>query len=312
VLVSESDFEEDMAMNRWYGIFLTLTAAGLLVSGGLATAQERAPGDRNAELAEARERLAEAASEVARLSSELTGPMVEMFTRRLGGAPRAMLGLNIENAEGGVLVRAVSPAGPAAAAGVEAGDLIVSIDGLMLATDGGRQPASVLLDRLGEVEPGAIVALVVRRDGGERGFEVETATSDVLVFSGGMVAPGARAGDRQMLIQPFERMERLGALQRLGPAGTWRGIELVALTPGLGAYFGTEQGLLVVRAPADHPLGLRDGDVILDIGGRTPTSPEHAMRILASYSPGETLRVGIMRERRRSVLEFELPATARR
>jgi hypothetical protein len=299
-------------MNRCHGFLLALAAAGLLAAAGSASAQPRAPGgDPSAELAEARERLAEAAREVARLSSELAAPMVQTFTRRLGGAPRAMLGLNIENADGGVLVRAVSPGGPAATAGVEAGDLIVSIDGLMLATEGGRPPASVLLDRLEGVEPGSIVALMVRRGGDERGFEVETAADPVAVFSGGMITPGARAGDRSFPAA-LERLERLGQWQRIGPAGTWRGLELVALTPGLGSYFGTEQGLLVVRAPADHPLGLRDGDVILDIGGRAPSSPEHAMRILTSFEPGETLRVAIMRERRRSTLEFEVPATARR
>jgi S1-C subfamily serine protease len=312
-------------MNRCNALLLALAAFGLLVIAGPAVAQEptqggAAGGDRNSELAEARERLAEAAREVARLSSEIASPMIQMFAGRVGAAPRTMLGLTIENAEGGVLVRAVSPGGPAALAGVQSGDLIVSIDGLMLATEGGREPTAVLLSRLEDMEPGSIVALIVRRNGAEQGFEVETVASDAVLFGRGRVASGGRGSDGPVLIQPLdpfrgpalERLERLGTWQRLGPAGAWRGLELVALTPGLGSYFGTEQGLLVVRAPADHPLGLRDGDVILDIGGRAPTSPEHAMRILTSFEPGETLRVAIMRERRRSTLEFEVPATARR
>jgi S1-C subfamily serine protease len=94
--------------------------------------------------------------------------------------------------------------------------------------------------------------------------------------------------------------------------GPFHELELVALTPGLGAYFGTQEGLLVVRAPNDAALELIDGDVILDIGGRTPTSPEHAMRILRSFEPGETLRLQIMRSQRRETLEFELPQRGRR
>jgi type II secretory pathway component PulC len=57
-------------------------------------------------------------------------------------------------------------------------------------------------------------------------------------------------------------------------------------------------------------LRLQDGDVILDIGGREPTTPEHAMRILASFQPGETLKIAVMRKQRRETLEFKLPDEA--
>src|SRR5690606_24898676 len=87
----------------------------------------------------------------------------------------------------------------------------------------------------------------------------------------------------------------------------WDTMQLVTLTPQLGQYFGTESGILVLRAPADESLGLRDGDVILDIGGRVPTSPEHTMRILDSFVPGETLTLGIMRNGRRETREIVLP-----
>src|SRR2546430_13415861 len=39
-------------------------------------------------------------------------------------------------------------------------------------------------------------------------------------------------------------------------------LELATLTPRLGSYFGSEKGVLVVRAPADGALKLEDGDVI--------------------------------------------------
>jgi S1-C subfamily serine protease len=75
-------------------------------------------------------------------------------------------------------------------------------------------------------------------------------------------------------------------------------------------YFGTSEGLLVVHAPDNDALGLKDGDVILDIGGRKPTTPEHAMKILASFEPSETLRVAIMRHQKRQKLEYTLPDSA--
>ena len=50
-----------------------------------------------------------------------------------------------------------------------------------------------------------------------------------------------------------------------------------------------------------------DGDVILDIGGREPNSPEHALRILASFESGESLELAIMRNQDRQTLEVEFP-----
>jgi S1-C subfamily serine protease len=84
-------------------------------------------------------------------------------------------------------------------------------------------------------------------------------------------------------------------------------MELVPLTEELGSYFGTDDGLLVIRAPNNDDLDLRDGDVILAIGGREPTSPEHAMRILTSFVPGETLEFSIMRRERRQSIQYAIP-----
>jgi len=85
-------------------------------------------------------------------------------------------------------------------------------------------------------------------------------------------------------------------------------MQLVMLTSGLGSYFGTTKGLLVLRAPEDAALQLKDGDVILDIGGREPTSPEHAMKILGSFQKGEPLKITIMRNKSKQTLDVKLPA----
>jgi hypothetical protein len=86
-------------------------------------------------------------------------------------------------------------------------------------------------------------------------------------------------------------------------------MELVELSPGLGRYFGTDSGLLVVRAPSDPALKLEDGDVIRRIGGREPGSVSHAMRILRSYEEGEALELEIMREQRSRRLDVQIPAS---
>jgi S1-C subfamily serine protease len=84
-------------------------------------------------------------------------------------------------------------------------------------------------------------------------------------------------------------------------------MQLMTLSPGLGRYFGTDKGVLVVRAPTRSDFKLQDGDVILSIDGREPTSGAHATRILASYQAGEKVMLHVMRERKPLSLEVTLP-----
>jgi hypothetical protein len=90
--------------------------------------------------------------------------------------------------------------------------------------------------------------------------------------------------------------------------GAWGSMELVELNEGLGKYFGTDSGLLVVSAPKLETLELQDGDVIQTIDGREPTDVRHAMRILNSYESGESLKLGIMRDKKKRTLKIEVPA----
>ena len=89
--------------------------------------------------------------------------------------------------------------------------------------------------------------------------------------------------------------------------GGWGDMELVELSERLGRYFGTDKGLLVVKAPDNEAFKLQDGDVIRGIDGREPTSVRHAMRILGSYQAGESLRIEIMRDKRQHTLAIDMP-----
>ena len=75
----------------------------------------------------------------------------------------------------------------------------------------------------------------------------------------------------------------------------WLDMEMASLNPELEDYFGVDQGVLVFRGPGDDSLPLRGGDVIVAIDGRVVTSPTHAMRILKSYQPDETMVLEIVR-----------------
>jgi S1-C subfamily serine protease len=248
------------------------------------------------ELARAREQLSESAAEIARLSAQMTQPVLRdvMSNVRYITGGRAVLGLSIEDTELGVLVSGVTPNGPAAEAGVTVGDTIVAINDVELGRGRAQSPSAALYGEVGNVVPGDEVKLRVLRGGDYRDLVVEAGENQPwrsFVFDGGRVSwPGEWVSFRQ--------------------SRAWSDMELVTLTPALGDYFGVEEGLLVVRAGRAAELGFRDGDVILDLAGREPQSPEHALRIMASFEPGESLQAAIMRQRRREALAIRVPAAA--
>jgi S1-C subfamily serine protease len=104
--------------------------------------------------------------------------------------------------------------------------------------------------------------------------------------------------------------ERLPGVSLWG--SPWLDLELVRLNPDLGEYFGTREGILVVQGARDESLPLMGGDVILTIDDRQPTTPGHAMRILRSYAPGETVRIEILRKQKRQTLTWTVRERAAR
>ena len=258
----------------------------------------RQQADYQRELSQAREELARAVGDVARASAQIRQPVLrgKMPNVRFITGGNVVLGLNIEDSDFGVFVSGVTPNGPAATAGVAVGDTIVSINDVELARTGnGSSPSSTLLGQIGNVVPGEDVKLRVLRGGDFHDFVV-------------------KAGENRVFRQPFvftDKGLRVWSANDWMPfmsGGAWSDIELVSLTPALGEYFGVEKGLLVVRAGRASELGFRDGDVIVELAGREPQSPEHALRILASFEPGESVAAAIMRQRKREALTIRVPS----
>jgi membrane-associated protease RseP (regulator of RpoE activity) len=86
-----------------------------------------------------------------------------------------------------------------------------------------------------------------------------------------------------------------GNLYAIG-MGRIHGIDLLEMKPGLAAYFGTEEGMLVTNVNEDSTLGLEPGDVILSIGDREATSSSRIRRILSTYDEDENITLRIMRD----------------
>ena len=96
-------------------------------------------------------------------------------------------------------------------------------------------------------------------------------------------------------------------IRKRSTVGPFGDAELASMTPGLGRYFGTDKGLLVVHAPKAAGTSLEDGDVILTIGGREPQNPGHALRIFGSYQPGDTVEIKLLRQKKERAVTVTVP-----
>jgi S1-C subfamily serine protease len=181
------------------------------------------------------------------------------------------------------------------------GDVITQINGKDVKGD---EAARQVVHQMRKVAPESKVNVRVLRDGKSREFVV-TARRGVTFL--GMrqpfqvpsppFPPGAPD-----IAMPNVHFKAFGPVIIRGPLGD---MELATMNAQLGRYFGTDKGVLVVRAPKDFKL--EDGDVILAIDGREPTSGSHATRILASYQPGEKIAIRVMRQQKMVNVETALP-----
>src|SRR5881296_3296407 len=205
----------------------------------------------------------------------------------------------------GAKIEGITPGGPADKAGLKVGDIITKFNGTSLAAvkaedDDQSGPGRKLVELARQLEPDDTVKVEFRRGNDTK------QTTLVAADMGGkfqMEIPGPP----EIAWGPMLGMDRFEMF-----GSPWGDLELVSLNSDLGEYFGTKDGVLVVKAPADSTLPLKGGDVILSIGGRKPTSPTHAMRILRSYDEGETVSVELMRKQKRMTLAWKVPAREER
>jgi len=233
----------------------------------------------------------------------------------------------------GALLDAVTPGGPAATAGLRAGDIITKFGTTSLVAKVSAVPPGTRIPNPGfrlvalvtQLQPNDTVTVEYRRGKARNtGRIVTAAESDNLTV---MVGPEGTYGFRAMpggeeywvggaedaynraLELTLRRSEMArGALRTPDAgfpsvmAGAMLDLELAPVNPQLGSYFGTTEGVLVVDVPDPAPLGLKAGDVVLGVDGRKVSSPSQLMRILESYDADEAVRLEVMRQKKRITL----------
>src|SRR5438874_4613611 len=198
----------------------------------------------------------------------------------------------------GAKIEGVTPGSPAEKSGQNVGDIITkfavtSLGGIKAEDEDESGPGHKLVALARKLEPGDTVRIEYRR-----GADAKQAT---------LVAEDLDGGMRMDMPGPMVMPRMPGMDFEWSFGEPWGDLELVSLNPDLGEYFGTKDGILVVKAPADSTLPLKGGDVILAIGGRKPTRPPHAHRILRSCAAGESVSIDILRKQKRMSLTWKVP-----
>lgn len=198
--------------------------------------------------------------------------------------------------ERGVVVESVGEDSPAAAGGLEVGDVIVEYAGLPVLS--ARQFRRLVSD----TPPGRTVQVTVVRAGGRLDLFIEVGErKGPSVFRGPEDEPFAfRLPDLGEATSPLRFRGFRVPGRRLGISGT-------SLTPQMAEFLnaGQETGVLVLEVhegtPA-HAAGLLAGDVIIEVGGKAVANPSDLTGALES---GE-VRLEVIRGGRRLTLTADL------
>jgi len=202
--------------------------------------------------------------------------------QRVDGGLAEALDLDTDS---GVLVSQVIEDSPAEKAGLESGDIVLRVGNDKTGTPGELQ------SMIGQKSPGDEVDLHVLRDGKEKSFTVKLAEIPDDDFFG-----------RQM--RGTQRF--LGNAQRdlwTGSNRAFLGVMSQDVGGDLGEYFGApDGGALVSEVVPESPaatLGLRAGDVIVEVDGKAISSSAELRRVVGEYDQATEVKVVWIRDKKR-------------
>jgi hypothetical protein len=174
-------------------------------------------------------------------------------------------------------------------------------------------PGLRLIELAARLEPSDTVPIEFLRGKDRRTVQVVTEDEPDMVMAG----PGSgRPFVMRFRGSPHGDDDRMpvGDFMDVGPGGRFEfmtgsplgDLELAPHNPHQGQYFGTTEGVLVIRAPKGGSLALKGGDVVQAVDGRKPSGPSHLLRIMRSYDRGETFKQDILRNKKRETVTAKL------
>ncbi len=208
--------------------------------------------------------------------------------------PDLLEGFALKPGTKGALVQGVKPRSPAAKAGVEAGDVIVQLNGKPIDSSGALTRAAAL------VSPGQTATVVVLRRGASGTVEQKT-----LALKASM-----RPEDEVQGAAPTTEGQS-GEVAHEAPPTPKLGVTLQRVTRELQDQLGLEgeDGVVVTNVvpdgPADH-VNLRRGDVILEVNRRAVKKPDDVAAIIAKLKENDVVLLRVRRGDQASFLTLRL------
>lgn len=281
------------------------------------------------QMAQLQTRMNDLARQMAVLSKKMGDEANATALHYLADSRRGMFGMAVWSTNDGLRVDAVTPGGPAERAGIKAGDTIMRVDGKPVGAHG--------RGALWQAEAGKPIALAVDRDGKLHELHVtperlqpsdwqaiarqaevaaERATAQVRspefqqqiqqsIEDAMKGAEAARAGAAAAREAAGRARERAWTALRSAP---WFGLNLAPLNPGLGSYFGTDRGALVLSRDDKQFPELQPGDVITAAGGQPVAQPGDATRALRNATSDKSVVVTVRRHGKPVTLTMKVPA----
>ena len=208
---------------------------------------------------------------------------------------RVWLGVFIENAlDGGVQVVDVVPGGPASAAGLARGDVVIRANGSEVANLGDLRRVIVPL------APGDALSLIALRDGARRTSSLVLASPPPPEWAV-PPAPASPAPPSTIFTVP-------GPLERLDPSESL-GLEAEPIPPELRTHLGgpKDAGVLVTRVDPRGPCAgrVKVGDLLVKANDRPLASSAVLSRVA---SRGGTIRLDGVRETKPFTVEIAVAA----
>jgi len=202
----------------------------------------------------------------------------------------------------GVVVQDVRDDTPAASAGLREMDIVVDFDGERV------RSVSQFQRLVRETAPGRTVKMTLLRGGSRQTLDItpEPRGARNLVLPD--IAADVRRGMKN-LPRDFDFDFRFDSgTVTFGPQRL--GVAVIPLSDQLASYFGVKQGVLVSAVSPDSPAdtaGIKAGDVITTINGRTVSSTSDVVEAVRSAEPGSSVEVRVTRDRREQTLTPKMP-----
>ena len=212
----------------------------------------------------------------------------------------SQIGVTIRETADGVVIDSVREGTPAARAGVRSGDVVVEFDGERIRS--ARQFTRVVQ----ETRPDRAVTMVITRAGSRQTLNVTPET-----------------GGRDLARIPDLRLPRDLDLDidipdlpqiRLGASMRRLGAELAPLSDQLAEYFGVSGGALVASVEPNSvasKAGLKAGDVITAVNGRSIDAPSEAARELRAVEPKADVELRVTRDKKSVTMKMTMPERER-